>query len=119
MAILSNAANSTSTPQSESSALKRARPDDPTAYGAKRRVVNYVLGMPKGERERIKSKSAIEASSDHAQRDQRRMDGIGWAGVSELNRERAILGPANGIGTNQSSAESTPVSSEFVSGFLL
>ncbi|CDZ98696.1 Transcriptional coactivator Hfi1/Transcriptional adapter 1 [Phaffia rhodozyma] len=110
MAILSNAANSTITPATETNVLKRSRPDDPTEYGAKRRVVNYVLGMPKGERERIKAKHMIDTITGqdaypHA-REQRRRDGTGWVGVSELSRERAILGPTNGIDVNQASGES-------------
>lgn len=112
-----------SVPSSAPASSKRARrPEDPTPYGAKRRVVGWVLGMPKRERERVRATQALggggggaddseEESEEGMGREARRMGGAGWMGGSEMERERPVLGPANGMDAAGGSTEG-PSSSE-------
>lgn len=106
MAIVSNAHNSSTTPAPGPSQAKRKRPDDTTPYGAKRRVLSWVLGTSRREREKLKLRDAHEENADklmkdvERRRDERRKTGGGWVGGSELTRERAVLGPSSSVGAN-------------------
>lgn len=106
MSILSNAANSSTTPAPGPSNVKRNRPDDLTPYGAKRRVLSWVLGTNRREREKLKMRDAAEETAEknmkdvERRRDDRRKTGSGWIGGSELTRERAVLGHSSSAGAN-------------------
>ncbi|KAL7410953.1 transcriptional regulator of RNA polII, SAGA, subunit-domain-containing protein [Mrakia frigida] len=126
ISLISNASNSlptTPVPSSVPVSTKRARrPDDPTPYGAKRRVLGWVLGMPKRERERVRTTQLLggggggedsdeEGEEGGQQREERRKGGAGWMGGSEMERERPVLGPANrrdAVGTSTEGGSSTP-----------
>ena len=114
MAIVSNAHNSSSTPAPGPGQAKRQRPDDVTPYGAKRRVLSWVLGTSRREREKLKVRDAYEESAEKTmkdverRRDERRRTGAGWVGGSELTRERAVLGPSTSANVDEESRSPLP-----------
>lgn len=114
MAIVSNAHNSSTTPAPGPGQAKRHRPDDVTPYGAKRRVLSWVLGTSRREREKLKVRDAYEESIEKTmkdverRRDERRRTGAGWVGGSELTRERAVLGPSSSVNVEDESRSPLP-----------
>lgn len=109
MAIVSNAHNSSTTPAPGPGLAKRSRPDDVTPYGAKRRVLSWVLGTSRREREKLKVRDAYEETVEKTmkdverRRDERRRTGAGWVAGSELTRERAVLGPSISVNVDDDS----------------
>ena len=75
-----------------------------------------MLGMPKRDREKVKTNGGAHLGDDSDEeegdglREERRKGGAGWVGGSELERERVVLGPANGVGPVRTPADGSSTS---------